>query len=80
MGIDYFKQRLNAIYFKNSFMDDFKHLDSQISCVYKASTLLFKSELFRVLMKSSLVIGNFMNGDSFRGAAFGFKISSRSKS
>ncbi|ORY08436.1 FH2-domain-containing protein [Basidiobolus meristosporus CBS 931.73] len=63
MKIDRYEQRLRAMHFKSTYFE-------------KASKALQNSQNFPKLLEIILVVGNFMNGTSFRGSAYGFKIHS----
>ncbi|KAK9688295.1 hypothetical protein K7432_014456 [Basidiobolus ranarum] len=76
MKIDRYEQRLRAMHFKYTYFERYIALNEDLTAILEASEALEKSELFPKLLEIILVVGNFMNGTSFRGSAYGFKIHS----
>ncbi|KAK9694040.1 hypothetical protein K7432_013605 [Basidiobolus ranarum] len=79
MKIDRYEQRLRAMHFKQTYFERYIALNEDLSAVLEASEALEKSHQFPKLLEIILVVGNFMNGTSFRGSAYGFKIHSINK-
>ncbi|KAI8837101.1 formin homology 2 domain-containing protein [Chytridium lagenaria] len=69
-----YQNRLNAIYFKFRFSERLEELKPNILALLNASKQIKESKKLSKLMELILVIGNYMNGDSFRGGAYGFSI------
>ncbi|KAJ3316974.1 hypothetical protein HDU76_001433 [Blyttiomyces sp. JEL0837] len=72
-------QKLTAIYFKVKFDERFGDLKPDIIAVLAASKQIKESKKIGKLMEILLAIGNYMNGDSFRGGAYGFSIDTLTK-
>jgi hypothetical protein len=68
------QERLNAIQYKNQFNERVNDLKPDILIVINACKELKHSPKLSKLLELILSIGNYMNGDSYRGGAFGFNI------
>eukprot|EP00833_Pecoramyces_ruminatium_P017470 jgi/Orpsp1_1/1191502/evm.model.d7180000086404.2 len=67
-------ERLKAIQYKSQFNERVNDLKPDILIVINACKELKHSPKLSKLLEIILSIGNYMNGDSFRGGAFGFNI------
>lgn len=67
-------ERLKAIQYKSQFNERVNDLKPDILIVINACKELKQSPKLSKLLEIILSIGNYMNGDSFRGGAFGFNI------
>ncbi|KAG0169559.1 hypothetical protein DFQ28_004162 [Apophysomyces sp. BC1034] len=79
MKIDRYKERVDNMLFRVTFWDKHQQLSQNMSSVLEASIALKESQPFKELLKFILVLGNFMNGTTFQGGAFGIRISSINK-
>jgi diaphanous 1 len=71
-----FSQRLHAIYYRQKFNEDVEDILPEVRQVEEAITAVRSSQRLRTVLKSVLVIGNYINGNSYRGRAYGFSIDS----
>ncbi|KAI9142770.1 formin homology 2 domain-containing protein [Paraphysoderma sedebokerense] len=74
MVIPRYEQRLKALVFKRKFNERFEDIKPSIHTVLSASKELQTSKKLKRMLEVILAIGNYMNGDSFRGGAYGFNI------
>ncbi|KAJ3097871.1 hypothetical protein HDU97_004491 [Phlyctochytrium planicorne] len=74
-----YQNRLNAIYFKHRFAERLEELKPNIVTLLNGSRQIKESKKLSKLLELILVIGNYMNGDSFRGGAYGFSIDTLTK-
>ncbi|KAI8353613.1 armadillo-type protein [Choanephora cucurbitarum] len=79
MKISRFKERIDLMLFRNTFDEKHQQLSKSMNSVLKASVALMESTSFKELLKFILVMGNFMNGSTFQGGAFGIRIASINK-
>eukprot|EP00833_Pecoramyces_ruminatium_P013820 jgi/Orpsp1_1/1187852/evm.model.d7180000060703.1 len=79
MKIPNYEQRILMWEFKNDFNEVSSDLDKDINTVLNAIQELKESEHLPKLLELILTIGNFMNGETIKGGAYGFKISSINK-
>jgi len=79
MQIPNYEQRMQMWEFKNDFNEVVSDLDKDINTVLNAIQELKDSEHLPKLLELILAIGNFMNGETIKGGAYGFKISSINK-
>mmetsp|Transcript_26457 Transcript_26457/g.37250 ORF Transcript_26457/g.37250 Transcript_26457/m.37250 type:complete len:1253 (+) Transcript_26457:69-3827(+) len=70
------KNRLRAVVFKLSFPSKVEDIQPVLIRVKEASKQVKKSKKLLKIIKVILLIGNFLNGGTARGDAFGFKINS----
>lgn len=76
MQIDRYEFRIKALIFKANFDEKLRDLQNESERLLAATTaLLNNASNFDNIMHIVLVIGNVMNGNNFRGGAFGFKLS-----
>ncbi|RKP24070.1 formin homology 2 domain-containing protein [Syncephalis pseudoplumigaleata] len=76
MKIDRYEQRLQAMNFRKTFEERFADIDNAVEAVHRASTDLQKSRTFPKILEVILMMGNYMNGQGFRGNAQAIKIHS----
>ncbi|RKP20512.1 FH2-domain-containing protein, partial [Rozella allomycis CSF55] len=74
-----YEQRLNCILYKFRFQERYKELKPDLDAVINASNEVMKSKMFSQILEIILTLGNYMNGDSFRGGAYGFSIDTLNK-
>ncbi|KAJ3217043.1 Dishevelled associated activator of morphogenesis 2 [Dinochytrium kinnereticum] len=74
-----YQNRLNSIYFRFRFAERLEELKPSVLVLLNASRQIKDSKKLSKLLELILVIGNYMNGDSFRGGAYGFSIDTLSK-
>ncbi|KAI9476486.1 MAG: hypothetical protein EXX96DRAFT_485807 [Benjaminiella poitrasii] len=79
MKIDRYKERVDNMLFRATFADKHQQLSQNMKSVLEASISLKESKSFKELLKFILVMGNFMNGSTFQGGAFGIRIASINK-
>lgn len=71
--------RLECMHRFYSFGQDFEEVKGQVATIYKATKQVMNSKRFGRLLEIILAVGNFMNGKTRNGGAFGFQLSSLSK-
>ncbi|KAJ3275705.1 hypothetical protein HDV01_007171 [Terramyces sp. JEL0728] len=69
-------RRLNSMIFRLKFQQEFEELYPDIQTVITAIGQVKDSKAFYTILQVTLVVGNFLNGSTFRGNAKGFKIES----
>ncbi|KAG1310055.1 hypothetical protein G6F64_004841 [Rhizopus arrhizus] len=79
MKIDRYKERIDNMLFRATFAERQQSLSKHMAAVLNASISLKDSSSFKELLKLILVLGNFMNGSTFQGGAFGIRIASINK-
>ncbi|KAI3630893.1 hypothetical protein MIR68_012328 [Amoeboaphelidium protococcarum] len=79
MKISRYEQRLKSLLFKRHFSDRVAELTKQLQTILSASKEITDSPKLRRLLEIVLWIGNFMNSNSFKGNAFGFKVTTIGK-
>ncbi|CAO3596601.1 unnamed protein product [Absidia cylindrospora] len=79
MKIDRYKERIDNMLFRCTFDERYQQLAKSMNHVLEASIALKSSLSFKELLHLILVLGNYMNGTTFQGGAFGVKISSINK-
>ncbi|ORZ12691.1 hypothetical protein BCR42DRAFT_467822 [Absidia repens] len=79
MKIDRYKERIDNMLFRCTFDEKYQQLAKNMNHVLEASIALKSSLSFQELLHLILVLGNYMNGTTFQGGAFGVKISSINK-
>ena len=78
-GIAAFKERIKAIVFQYNYKSDYNIIIEEINRIFKVFKLMKEDENVRKLLEIILALGNYMNGGSFRGGAFGFTLGSLTK-
>ncbi|KAG0377050.1 hypothetical protein BGX24_006792 [Mortierella sp. AD032] len=79
LTIDRYQQRLEGLIFKVTFRGVLDGVNEAIKAVSLASRSLKNAKYFKELLNLILMLGNYMNGSSHNGGAFGFKIASINK-
>ena len=74
-----YKERFQSILFKSEYKDTIKNIEIFIDYFNKGFDFILKSQNLKKLFEIMLAIGNYMNGITNRGGAFGFKIDSLTK-
>ena len=72
-------QRIDAMSFVNKFEGLHSDLQKRMELLRAAVTAVRGSKSLPVLLKYVLAVGNFLNGDTARGGAYGFKIDTLKK-
>ena len=78
-GIAAFKERIKAIIFKYNYLSDYMIIIEEINRVFNVFKFMREDKNLKRLFEVILALGNYMNGGSFRGGAFGFTLPSLSK-
>eukprot|EP01090_Pellita_catalonica_P011719 TRINITY_DN2376_c0_g1_i1.p1 TRINITY_DN2376_c0_g1~~TRINITY_DN2376_c0_g1_i1.p1 ORF type:complete len:434 (+),score=86.09 TRINITY_DN2376_c0_g1_i1:136-1437(+) len=68
--------RLNAMIFKSTFRERINEVMPDIKAIDAATKQLKTSKKFQKVMEIILALGNYLNGGSARGTAFGFRFNS----
>ncbi|CEJ02837.1 Putative Proteophosphoglycan ppg4 [Rhizopus microsporus] len=79
VNINQFKPRISCLLYKTVFWDKVEGVEKALDLILKASESLLHAKRFKKLLQMILVLGNFMNGNTSRGGAFGIKITSINK-
>ncbi|KAI8139173.1 formin homology 2 domain-containing protein [Fennellomyces sp. T-0311] len=79
MGIKRFKERAECMLFRSTFRDRYHQLHKQMTAIFDASLSMKNAKAFRDLLHLILLLGNFLNGNTYRGGAFGIRIASINK-
>ena len=79
MGIKRFKERADCMLFRCTFRDRYHQLHKQMTAIFDASLSMKNAKAFRDLLHLILLLGNFLNGNTYRGGAFGIRIASINK-
>ncbi|CAG8625746.1 6835_t:CDS:10 [Cetraspora pellucida] len=74
MEIPRLSERLGCMIYRRKFEIEVFELKSQVEDLHQAYLELKSSMKFKLLLKTILAIGNFLNGSTFRGNAIGFKL------
>lgn len=69
-----FKERIKSIIFKNKYKKQINLLNNDADSFYDAFDFLKSDENLKEWFEIILAFGNFMNGGSFRGGAYGFRL------
>ncbi|KAG2196955.1 hypothetical protein INT46_008126 [Mucor plumbeus] len=79
LKIERYKERVDNMLFRATFAEKHQQLSRNMCAVLEASIAIKDSKSFKELLKFILVMGNFMNGTTFQGGAFGIRIASINK-
>ncbi|KAF9582185.1 hypothetical protein BGW38_000535, partial [Lunasporangiospora selenospora] len=79
LKIERYQPRLEGLKFKITFIGLLESVTESISFITEASKGLKNAKHFKELLNLILMLGNYMNGSSHNGGAFGFKIASINK-
>jgi hypothetical protein len=74
-----YKERFQSILFKSEYKVTIKNIEIFIDYFNKGFDFILNSQNLKKLFEIMLAIGNYMNGITNRGGAFGFKIDSLTK-
>jgi len=74
MDIEDLDLRLNCMNFKLKFPDLVEELKPDIEAVFKACNQAKTSSKFKGILELILAIGNYINGNTNRGLAYGFRL------
>ena len=75
-GIIGYKERIKAILFKYNYKDDYNVISKEINRCFKVFKIMKEDKNLKRLLEVMLALGNYMNGGSFRGGAFGYTVAS----
>lgn len=75
MNIPVLEPRLNSMSFVQRFESLYQEITPSIECLMNAAQEVKDSAKFRDVLSVILALGNYLNGSSFRGGAYGFKLS-----
>lgn len=75
-GIIGYKERIKTILFKYNYLEDYLVISKEIKRVFKVFKFLKEDKNLQRLLEVMLALGNYMNGGSFRGGAFGYTLAS----
>ncbi|KAG0099486.1 hypothetical protein BGZ93_007361 [Podila epicladia] len=79
LKVERYQQRLEGLKFKVTYQSLLEGVNEAISSITAASKGLKNAKHFKELLNLILMLGNYMNGASHNGGAFGFKIASINK-
>ncbi|KAF9956641.1 hypothetical protein BGZ72_002608 [Mortierella alpina] len=79
LKVDRYQQRLEGLKFKVTFQSLLDGVNESMAFITEASKGLKNAKHFKQLLNLILMLGNYMNGGSHNGGAFGFKIASINK-
>eukprot|EP01096_Ripella_sp_DP13-Kostka_P014378 TRINITY_DN647_c0_g1_i1.p1 TRINITY_DN647_c0_g1~~TRINITY_DN647_c0_g1_i1.p1 ORF type:complete len:1074 (+),score=617.15 TRINITY_DN647_c0_g1_i1:530-3751(+) len=79
MDIPKLALRLNSFSIRQSFLKKTEVLKESLTIIRKATKEIQSSRLFPRILELILAIGNYMNGNTNRGGAFGFKMETLTK-
>ena len=74
-----FKERLQALLFKKTHKEQLKELDETLDTITFCIKDLPTNKKFQTMLEYILAFGNYMNGTSNRGGAWGFKLDALDK-
>jgi hypothetical protein len=74
LKIPRYERRLQCVSYRMKFMERISEIRPDITRLYEVSTALLESTKMTKVLEIVLSIGNYLNGDSFRGQAHGFSI------
>ena len=78
-GIAAFKERIKAIIFQYNYLSDYMIIIEEINRIFKVFKFMKEDKNLKRLFEIILALGNYMNGGTFRGGAFGFTLASLTK-
>lgn len=77
-GINDFDEHLSFMNISYNFEDMMKNIDNPLDILIRSLTAIKESQSLRKMLQVILAFGNYMNGGTIRGGAYGFKIKSLS--
>ena len=78
-SIPWYTERLEVIIFDNSFGSDCEIIEEEIDKFFKAFDFLKNSKKFKQWLKIIIAFGNYMNGGTFCGGVYAFKLNAFNK-
>ncbi len=75
MGIPHLEERFDALIYRGMFEDKFASVLRHVTNLSHAIESVHSSPLFKRILEIILAVGNYLNGGTNRGGAFGFKLS-----
>ena len=78
-GIAAFRERIKTIIFKYNYLSDYLIITEEIERIFRVFKFMKEDKQLKRLFEIILALGNYMNGGSFRGGAFGFTLNSLPK-
>ena len=75
-GIIGYKERVKSILFKYNYLEDYLIITKEINRVFKVFKIMKEDKNLQRLLEVMLALGNYMNGGSFRGGAYGYTLNS----
>ncbi|KAJ3235680.1 hypothetical protein HDU81_000241 [Chytriomyces hyalinus] len=70
------RARLEAIAFQQRLAEELSEIKPDLATVHKATKALLSSGRFKKVLETVLIVGNFVNGNTYRGGAYGFEMDS----
>ena len=74
-----YTERLEAIIFDNSYESNCEIIEEEVDKFFKAFDFLKNSKKFKQWLKIIMAFGNYMNGGTFRGGVYAFKLNALNK-
>ena len=74
-----YTERLEAIIFDNTYESDCEIIEEEVDKFFKAFDFLKNSKKFKQWLKIIMAFGNYMNGGTFRGGVYAFKLNALNK-
>ena len=74
-----YEDRIKSILFKYSYEAEYNIAKSKVDSFYKSFDFLENNHLFHKWLEVVLLFGNYLNGTSNRGGAYGFKLDTLAK-
>jgi len=78
-GIAAYKERIKTIIFKYNYLNDYMVIKEEIDRIFNVYKFMKEDKKLQRLFEIILALGNYMNGGSFRGGAYGFTLNSLTK-
>ena len=75
MNIPFLEERFDALIYKGTFEDKYASINKHVTNLTHAIESVRTSVLFKRILEIILAVGNYLNGGTNRGGAFGFKLS-----
>jgi hypothetical protein len=74
-----YEQRLKSIMFKNTYKEELIDIHKRIDLFFECFEFLEKDKIFHSWLEIILLYGNYLNGTSNRGGAYGYKLDTLAK-
>ena len=78
-GIAAYKERIKTIIFQYNYLSDYMVIKEEIDRIFSVYKFMKEDKKLKRLFEIILALGNYMNGGSFRGGAYGFTLNSLTK-